>query len=252
MDQQWAQAIYTASTWVVPVILAITLHEAAHGFVAHWFGDDTAWRLGRVSLNPLKHVDPFGTIVLPGLLLLMRAPFLFGYAKPVPVNFGALKRPRRDMVWVAAAGPAVNLLLATAAALMVHLVGFLPPGGQAWFLENLQNAILINVMLAVFNMIPLPPLDGGRVAVGLLPRRARRAVRPAGAPRHADRHRPAVRSADRGRAARRQSGRPGIAAGAGGRRRHRRHPEGRRHRLSAGEFFRRRRIRTGPSGVPRA
>ena len=171
MDQQWAAAIYTASTWVVPVVLAITLHEAAHGFVAHWFGDDTAWRLGRVSLNPLKHVDPFGTIVLPGMLLLMRAPFLFGYAKPVPVNFGALGRPRRDMVWVAAAGPAVNLLLATAAALMVHLVGFLPPGGQEWFLRNLQNAILINVMLAVFNMIPLPPLDGGRVAVGLLPPR---------------------------------------------------------------------------------
>ena len=171
MDQQWAQAVYTASTWVVPVVLAITLHEAAHGFVAHWFGDDTAWRLGRVSLNPLKHVDPFGTIVLPGMLLLMRAPFLFGYAKPVPVNFGALNRPRRDMVWVAAAGPAVNLLLATAAALMVHLAGALPPGGQEWFLQNLQNAILINVMLAVFNMIPLPPLDGGRVAVGLLPPR---------------------------------------------------------------------------------
>ncbi len=171
MDQQWAQVLYTASTWVVPVVLAITLHEAAHGFVAHWFGDDTAWRLGRVSLNPLKHVDPFGTIVLPGMLLLMRAPFLFGYAKPVPVNFGALKRPRRDMVWVAAAGPAVNLLLATAAALMVHLVGLLPPGAQEWALQNLQNAILINVMLAVFNMIPLPPLDGGRVAVGLLPPR---------------------------------------------------------------------------------
>jgi Zn-dependent protease len=171
MDQQWAQVLYTASTWVVPVVLAITLHEAAHGFVAHWFGDDTAWRLGRVSLNPLKHVDPFGTIVLPGMLLLMRAPFLFGYAKPVPVNFGALKRPRRDMVWVAAAGPAVNLLLATAAALMVHLAGLLPPGAQEWTLQNLQNAILINVMLAVFNMIPLPPLDGGRVAVGLLPPR---------------------------------------------------------------------------------
>jgi Zn-dependent protease len=171
MDQQLAAAIHTASTWVVPVVLAITLHEAAHGFVAHWFGDDTAWRQGRVSLNPLKHVDPFGTIVLPAMLLLLRAPFLFGYAKPVPVNFGALHRPRRDMVWVAAAGPATNLVLAIAAALLVHLVGLLPAGAQAWFLQNLQNAILINVMLAVFNMIPLPPLDGGRVAVGLLPGR---------------------------------------------------------------------------------
>ena len=154
---------------MLPVLLAITLHEAAHGFVAHWLGDDTAWRLGRVSLNPFKHIDPFGTIVLPAMLLLLRSPFLFGYAKPVPVNFGALRNPRRDMVWVAAAGPATNLLLATAAALLAHLVGFVPAGGREWVLQNLQNAIIINVVLAVFNMIPLPPLDGGRVAVGLLP-----------------------------------------------------------------------------------
>jgi Zn-dependent protease len=169
MDQQWATILYTASTWVLPVVLAITLHEAAHGFVARWFGDDTAWRLGRVSLNPLKHIDPFGTVLLPAMLLLLRVPFLFGYAKPVPVNFGALRNPRRDMVWVAAAGPATNLLLATAAALLVHFVPLLPASSHEWVVKNLENALVINVMLAVFNMIPLPPLDGGRVAVGLLP-----------------------------------------------------------------------------------
>ena len=169
MDQQWLSVIHTASTWVIPAILAITLHEAAHGFVARWCGDDTAWRLGRVSLNPFKHIDPFGTIVLPGLLLLMRAPFLFGYAKPVPVNFAALRNPRRDMIWVAAAGPATNLLMAVAAALLVHLAGLLPPTAQLWLLENLENALVLNVMLAAFNMIPLPPLDGGRVLLGLLP-----------------------------------------------------------------------------------
>jgi Zn-dependent protease len=169
MDQQWASVIHTASTWVIPAILAITLHEAAHGFVARWCGDDTAWRLGRVSLNPFKHIDPFGTIVLPGLLLLMRAPFLFGYAKPVPVNFGALRNPRRDMIWVAAAGPATNLLMAVAAALLAHLVGLMPPATHLWLLQNLQNALVLNVMLAAFNMIPLPPLDGGRVLLGLLP-----------------------------------------------------------------------------------
>jgi Zn-dependent protease len=163
------QIAYLASTWVIPAVLAITLHEAAHGFVAHWLGDDTAWRLGRVSLNPLKHIDPLGTILLPGLLLLTHAPFLFGYAKPVPVSFGALRHPRRDMVWVAAAGPATNILLAILAGLMVHLVGVLPSGAAQWFLRNLENALLLNVILAVFNMIPLPPLDGGRVAVGLLP-----------------------------------------------------------------------------------
>ena len=169
MDQQLVDTIFTASTWVVPVLLAITLHEAAHGFVAHRFGDDTAWRLGRVSFNPLKHIDPFGTVLLPALLLFLHSPFLFGYAKPVPVRFAALRNPRRDMVWVAAAGPATNLALATIAALLVHGVALLPAGTHEWVLQNLRNAIVINVVLAVFNMIPLPPLDGGRVAVGLLP-----------------------------------------------------------------------------------
>ena len=161
--------IYVASTWVIPVILAITLHEAAHAFVARFLGDDTASRLGRVSLNPLKHIDPVGTILLPGILLLARSPFLFGYAKPVPVNFSALRNPRRDMVWVAAAGPAMNIALATVAALAFHLVGFLPMKSAHWVAENLQNALIINVVLAIFNLFPLPPLDGGRIAVGLLP-----------------------------------------------------------------------------------
>jgi Zn-dependent protease len=164
-----AEMLYVASTWVLPVIIAITLHEAAHGLVAYLLGDTTAWRLGRVSLNPLKHIDPFGTLVMPAMLLLLRAPFLFGYAKPVPVNFSALRHPRRDMVLVAAAGPATNILLATLAALLFHAVAYLPPEGARWLAQNLRNALIINVVLAVFNMLPLPPLDGGRVAVGLLP-----------------------------------------------------------------------------------
>jgi len=162
-------ALYLASTWVIPVILAITLHEAAHAFVARFLGDDTASKLGRVSLNPFKHIDPVGTILLPGLLLLARSPFLFGYAKPVPVKFAALRNPRRDMAWVAAAGPAMNIALAIIAALGFHLIGFLPADSGQWVAENLKNALIINVVLAIFNLFPLPPLDGGRIAVGLLP-----------------------------------------------------------------------------------
>jgi Zn-dependent protease len=161
--------IYVVSTWLLPVIIAITFHEAAHAYVARLLGDDTASRLGRVSLNPLKHIDSFGTIVLPGLLLLARSPFLFGYAKPVPVNFRALRNPRRDMIWVAAAGPAMNIGLAIVAALNFHVIAHLPVSAAQWAAQNLKNALVINVILAVFNMFPLPPLDGGRIAVGLLP-----------------------------------------------------------------------------------
>jgi Zn-dependent protease len=165
-----SSTLYTASIWILPVLLAITLHEAAHGFVAWRLGDDTAYLLGRVSFNPLRHVDRFGTIILPAVLLISGAPFLFGWAKPVPVNFARLRRPRRDMVLVAAAGPGTNIGLAIVAALLFHLVKYLPPEAGNWVADNLSNAVLINLVLAVFNMLPLPPLDGGRVAVGLLPR----------------------------------------------------------------------------------
>jgi Zn-dependent protease len=161
--------LYDVSVWVLPVVIAITFHEAAHGFVAHRLGDNTAWELGRVSFNPLKHIDPFGTLMLPGILLLSHSPFLFGYAKPVPVNFRALRNPQIGMVWVALAGPATNIALALLAALGFHVVSYLPPSAAQWVFDNLKNALVINVVLAVFNMLPLPPLDGGRVAVGLLP-----------------------------------------------------------------------------------
>ena len=161
--------IYRVSIWLLPVLFAVTFHEAAHGYVARFLGDDTASRLGRVSLNPLRHIDPFGTILLPGLLLFARSPFLFGYAKPVPVNFRALRNPRIGMVLVAAAGPAMNVGLAIVAALSFHLVVYLPVTLAQWVALNLKNALIINIVLAVFNLFPLPPLDGGRIAVGLLP-----------------------------------------------------------------------------------
>ena len=126
MNQQLGPLLYMISIWALPAIVAITFHEAAHGFAARLLGDDTAWRLGRVTFNPLRHIDPVGTIFLPAVLLLLRSPFLFGYAKPVPINFRALRNPRRDMVLVAAAGPGINIALAVAAALLFHFVGYLP------------------------------------------------------------------------------------------------------------------------------
>jgi Zn-dependent protease len=162
--------LYQISTWVFPVLLAVTFHEASHGFVAWRLGDDTAWRLGRVTFNPLRHIDPFGTIVLPAVLLLASGGrVMFGFAKPVPVDFARLRRPRRDMVLVAAVGPGINLAMALLAAVLVARIPAQPGALLDWIGYNLFNTVWINVLLAVFNMLPLPPLDGGRVAVGLLP-----------------------------------------------------------------------------------
>lgn len=169
-DIDVAGLLYTASVWVLPVLLAVTFHEASHGFVANMLGDATAKNLGRVTFNPLKHIDLFGTILLPALLLLgSGGRFMFGYAKPVPVNFSRLNRPRRDMVFVAAAGPGANLILAVLSAVVLTSVAALPPELGEWMGRNLINSVWINLILAVFNMLPIPPLDGGRVAVGLLP-----------------------------------------------------------------------------------
>jgi Zn-dependent protease len=169
MNGSFNLILYQISIWAIPAIIAITFHEASHGYVAHLLGDDTAWRLGRVSFNPLVHIDPFGTIVLPIMLLMLHSPFLFGYAKPVPVNSRALRYPRLGMILVAAAGPGMNLLLATIAALAFHIVGYVPGAGAQWLFANLKNALLLNVILAIFNLLPIPPLDGGRILVGVLP-----------------------------------------------------------------------------------
>ncbi len=154
------------------MITAITLHEAAHGWMADRLGDDTARRLGRVSFNPVRHVDPFGTLILPGILVLLGSPFVFGWAKPVPVAFHRLRNPKLDMVWVALAGPGINIVLAIVAALLMHPLQPLTTSDlPLWVYRNLENAIYANIILACFNMLPILPLDGGRVLTGLLPGR---------------------------------------------------------------------------------
>ena len=162
--------IQTLSIAAMPVVLAITLHEAAHGYAARHFGDPTAWQEGRISLNPLRHIELFGTILLPILLFLVNSPFLFGWAKPVPVNFGCLRHPKRDMLWVAAAGPAVNLLMAVGWAVILKLDTLIPFNDYSRPLAMMcEVGIGINLALMALNLIPLPPLDGGRIAVSLLP-----------------------------------------------------------------------------------
>lgn len=162
--------VQTVLIYALPVLFAITIHEAAHGYVARYLGDDTAYVAGRVTLNPLKHIDPMGTILMPLLLYFATSgAFLFGYAKPVPVNFGRLRRPKRDMIWVALAGPASNfvqaILWAVAFTLLVGM-GL----NERFFLEMCKAGVLVNLVMWAFNLFPLPPLDGGRILVGLLPR----------------------------------------------------------------------------------
>lgn len=166
----FAQIGFTVSVWIIPIIIAVTLHEAAHGWVAWRLGDNTAYMMGRVTFNPVKHVDPFGTLLMPGLMLLLSGgKMMFGYAKPVPVNMRNFHNIRRDMVLVAAAGPGANIILAVASALLFYALPLLPQDVDLWVAHNLANSIRINIILCVFNLLPLPPLDGGRIAVGLLP-----------------------------------------------------------------------------------
>ena len=165
-----SSTIQTIAISALPVIFAITLHEAAHGYAARHFGDPTAWLAGRISLNPLRHIELFGTILLPLLLFIVGSPFLFGWAKPVPVNFGHLRHPKRDMLWVAAAGPAVNLLMALGWGGMLKLDTLIPFNAYSHPLAMMcEVGISINLVLMVLNLLPLPPLDGGRIAVSLLP-----------------------------------------------------------------------------------
>jgi Zn-dependent protease len=171
-----ANLIQTVAIYALPVVFAITLHEAAHGYAARHFGDNTAYMMGRITLNPIKHIDPVGTILMPLVLYFATSgAFLFGYAKPVPVNFGRLRNPKRDMIWVALAGPGANLVQAigwTLAAYAMVASGV----DERFFLGMAKAGILTNLVMFAFNLFPLPPLDGGRILVGLLPMRAAMAV----------------------------------------------------------------------------
>ena len=167
----FAHLIQTVSLYALPVLLAITLHEAAHGYAALHFGDNTAYVMGRVTLNPFPHIDPVGTILMPLLLYVATSgAFLFGYAKPVPVRFGKLRNPKRDMIWVALAGPASNFFQALVwGALLIVYKGM--GVSEPFLVEMAQGGVLVNIVMFVFNLFPLPPLDGGRILVGLLPYR---------------------------------------------------------------------------------
>ncbi len=167
----FAQIVQTVALYAIPVLFAITLHEAAHGYAAKHFGDRTAELMGRITLNPVKHIDPVGTIAMPLLLYFATAgAFLFGYAKPVPVNFGRLRNPKRDMVWVALAGPGANLFQAIAWTILLYVLAALGVQEQ-FFLQMCRAGVLVNLVMFAFNLCPLPPLDGGRILVGLLPMR---------------------------------------------------------------------------------
>ncbi len=164
-----AHLIQTVAIYALPVLFAITVHEAAHGYAARYFGDNTAYSLGRISLNPLKHIDPMGTLLMPLLLYFATSgAFLFGYAKPVPVNFGRLRHPKRDMIWVALAGPGANFLLALLWGGLLLVLGAIGVD-EYFFIKMCQGGVLVNVVMFAFNLFPLPPLDGGRILVGLLP-----------------------------------------------------------------------------------
>lgn len=165
-----AGVIQTITVFAIPMILAITLHEASHAYAARYFGDSTAYMLGRMTLNPVKHIDPIWTIAVPLVLILLKSPFLFGAAKPVPVNFGALRNPKRDMIWVAAAGPLSNLAMMIMWGLVCKLAVSMPASEPALFLALVGKAgVFVNALIMIFNLFPLLPLDGGRIVAGLLP-----------------------------------------------------------------------------------